>query len=229
MTRILEFDAPVALIGGGAAGPAELEAALARAPRVVAADGGANLLAAGARKPDAVIGDMDSVADPARWRDDPEVRFVPVDEQDSTDLEKCLRLTRAPLYLGAGFLGGRMDHSLAALHALLRHADRRVVLLGAHDVAFAAPPLWRARLAPGARVSIFPLAPCRAHGSRGLRWPLDPLALAAGSVIGTSNEAAAEEVTLRFDGPGAVILLEPRFLDAAIESLTGAPLSTRAG
>ncbi len=224
MTIPLQFDRPVLLLGGGEAHPDDLADAHARAGAIVAADGGANRLESGPLRPAAVIGDMDSVANPDRWRADPQVRFLPVAEQDSTDLEKCLRLTRAPLYLGVGFMGLRLDHTLAALHALLRNPDRRVVLIGREEAAFLAPPDWRARLAPGARVSVFPMRACTARGSRGLRWPLDPLALEAGSTIGSSNEAAQEEVALSFDRPGAVILLERRWLDAAIDALVAAPV-----
>ncbi len=219
----LRFDGPVLLMGGGRASADQIAELRPFASAVVAADGGANRLLESDVRPDAVIGDMDSVERPERWRDDPDVRFVEVAEQYSTDLEKCLRLTRAPLYLGAGFLGPRMDHSLAALHALVRFADRKIVLVGEREAAFHAPPAWRARLETGARVSVFPRRACVASGSEGLRWPLDRLALEAGSVIGTSNQAVAGEVALRLDRPAAAILLERRFLGAAIESLGAAP------
>jgi thiamine pyrophosphokinase len=218
----LRFDGPVLLIGGGRTTEDEIAVARPFAAAVVAADGGANRLPEGGLRPDAVIGDMDSVERAERWREDPRVRFVQVAEQDSTDFEKCLRLTRAPLYLGVGFLGPRMDHALAALRALVRFADRRILLVGEREVAFLAPPAWRMRLEAGARVSVFPMRACVASGSEGLRWPLDPLALEAGSVIGTSNRAVADEVALRLDRPGAAILLERRFLGAAVESLRAA-------
>lgn len=214
----LVFDAPVLLRGGGPA-PAGLVAELrARSGAVVAADGGADLLPPDLL-PDAVIGDMDSVADPAAWRARIGGRFLHEPEQESTDLGKCLRLTRAPLYLCAGFLGGRLDHSLAALHVLLTHPDRRILLAGEEDLAFLAPLRWRARLEAGARVSIFPLASCTGLASAGLEWPLDRLALGPGERIGTSNRAVATEVGLDLDRRAAVVMVERRFLDPVIASL----------
>jgi thiamine pyrophosphokinase len=68
-------------------------------------------------------------------------------------------------------------------------------------------------------VSIFPAAPVRGLRSEGLEWPLESLAFESGLRIGTSNRASAEAVTAEFDGPGAAIMLERRFLDAAVESL----------
>ena len=63
----LQFDGPVTLAGGGALDAAALGEALALAPVLIAADGAADRLAALGRDPVAVIGDMDSLADPARW------------------------------------------------------------------------------------------------------------------------------------------------------------------
>jgi len=215
----IAFAAPVLLLGGGPVDPGALDDLAARCGAVVAADGGANRLRAGGPRPAAVIGDMDSLEDRAWWEAAEDVEVVAVTEQDTTDLEKCLRLTRAPLYLGAGFLGGRFDHALAALHALLRHADRRIVLVGEEDVAFLAPRDWRAGLAPGARVSLWPLTPVTVEASSGLVWPAEALALEVGRVIGTSNRAAAPEVRVRFDRRGCIVMLERRFLDPAVESL----------
>jgi thiamine pyrophosphokinase len=215
----LRFAGGVTLVGGGALERADLEEALARAPYVVAADGGANRLADWGMGAAAVVGDMDSLADPEGWRARG-AAVVPVAEQDTTDLEKCLMLTEAPFYLGVGFTGLRFDHTLAALHALLRFPDKRLVLLAEAEAIFLAPLDWRARLAPGARVSFFPLAPTRGLDSAGLAWPLRDLDLAAGVRIGTSNRAAEADVAARFDRRGVAAMVERRFLDAALESLS---------
>ncbi|MEO1329242.1 MAG: thiamine diphosphokinase [Pseudomonadota bacterium] len=217
----LRFDAPVALLGGAGVDPEGYALAAARTVCDVAADGGANALTPGAApRLRAVIGDMDSVSDLDAWRADPSVSVHAIDEQDSTDLEKCLYTVAAPLYLGLGFLGARFDHTLAATHVLLRYADRRVVLIGEEDVLFMAPLHWRARLSPGARVSVFPLRPVRALASSGLAWPLEGLAFETGLRVGTSNRAAADLVEARFEAPGAAIILGREWLDAAIDSLT---------
>ncbi len=219
MSDILHFPRPVILIGGGASSVEDLRFLGDVAPHIVAADGGANYLRRWSVTPDAIIGDMDSIRDEAFWRATRGVNFVPVAEQDSTDLEKCLRLTRAPCYFGLGFFGGRFDHSLAAMHALLAYADRKLILVGPEDLTFLAPPKWAARLRPGAVVSIYPLRPVRGVSSRGLRWPVDGLALEAGGKIGSSNAAAEADVAVEFDRTGALITLERRFLRAAMESL----------
>jgi thiamine pyrophosphokinase len=219
VTPPIAFVEGATLVGGGALDRAALDMALVRAPRVIAADGGANRLRGWGVAADAVIGDMDSVEDLHLWESAAGTHVLPLPEQETTDLEKCLYATAAPFYLGVGFLGRRFDHTLAALHALLRFPDKRAALIGDEDVVFLAPPRWRARLAPGARVSFFPLQPVRGVGSAGLEWPIDGLAFAAGGRIGTSNRAVAADVSAEFDGVGMAAMVELRFLDAALESL----------
>lgn len=219
-TAPLRFDAPVALIGGGDASDTDVAAAVARAGAVVAADGGANRFTPDGRpRLDAVIGDMDSIADLEGWRRRGDVAVLPIAEQETTDFEKCLYSVAAPLYLAAGFFGRRHDHTLAAFHTLLRRVDRRVILIGPDDVAFVAPPSWTAEVGAGARISFFPLAPCRGIASSGLRWPIDGLDFAIGARVGTSNIATADRVSARFNRPAMAVLLERDQLDAAIESL----------
>lgn len=198
----------VTLIGGGPVTGAMLETALARAPRLVAADGGYDRAVALGRRPEAVVGDLDSVS--------PAGRAVAIHDpnQDTTDFQKALARIRAPFVVGVGFLGGRMDHGLAALSAL----PEGVVLLGEADVAFRAPPALRLDLPAGTRVSLFPLGPARGK-SEGLEWPIDGLDFAPDARIGTSNRATGQ-VRLWLEGP-MIVLLPPEWLDAALSSSAG--------
>lgn len=214
MIKQVSFQNGVTLAGGGPFGADDLRAALALAPHPVAADGGADRLMALRTVPEVMIGDMDSL----RGEVPEETRAFSVTEQDTTDFGKCLARVDAPFFVGVGFLGGRIDHTLAALSVLLTHADKRVVLLGEEDVAFVAPTDWRITLEPGVRVSFFPLLPCRGVSSEGLRWPIKSLEMAAGGQIGTSNETVAAQVSARFDRAGAVTILPKRYLEAALNS-----------
>lgn len=214
MTQQISFQTGVTLAGGAPFDADDLHAALALAPHAVAADGGADALAACGIMPEVVIGDMDSLRGAL-----PEgTRRMHVAEQDTTDFGKCLAHIAAPTCIGVGFLGGRLDHTLAALSVLLQHTDQRVVLLGAEDVAFVAPPKWAVSVEPGTRVSFYPLIPCRGIASTGLRWPIEGLAMQAGGQIGTSNEAVAARISASFDPVGAVTILPKRYLEAVVES-----------
>jgi len=200
-------------VGGGSASPQDLHAAVALAPGIAAADGGARLVLEAGFVPRAVIGDFDSLDAATRARLDPDTLFE-VGEQDSTDFEKALTRIDAPLVLAVGFTGARVDHELAVLHALLRFAHRPCVLLAEHEVILHCPPRLELEMAAGETVSLFPLQAVSGRSS-GLRWPIDGLAMAPGRQIGTSNRARGGRVILEMDGPG-MILLVPRARLAAV-------------
>lgn len=217
---IVTTDAPVTLIGGGWLGPDDLAQALAHAPHLVAADGGAAAALAAGHMPRAAIGDFDSLQPHVRAAI-PAGRLFAIREQDSTDFDKALRSIAAPLVLGVGFLGGRADHQLAAFNTLVRRADRRCILIGAHEIVFHAPPLLDLPVRPGDVVSLFPMAAVSGR-SRGLEWPIDGIDLAPDGRIGTSNRALGP-VRLETDRPGLLVIAPRSALDAVVPALALAP------
>ncbi|RYH09572.1 thiamine diphosphokinase [Tropicimonas sp. IMCC6043] len=220
----------ITLLGGGDAATEDLNEALALAPCLVAVDGGAETALAAGVTPRAVIGDMDSLPEGARTAI-PADRLHEIPEQDSTDFDKALRSVAAPLVLGVGFLGRRIDHQLANLNVLVRRAERRCILIGTHDVVFAAPAQIRLDLDPGSRVSLFPMAPISGR-SQGLHWPIEGLDMAPGAGIGTSNrveEAPAGPVALEFPAPGMLVILPRAALAAAVAGLARAEPFVPAG
>ncbi len=210
----------VTLVGGGNASLSDLEAALALAPTLVAADGGGNTLDDLGHSPSAIIGDMDSLRDDLR-RDWAHLIHA-IEEQDSTDFDKCLRSIEAPFVVGVGFAGARLDHTLSTMTALVRHGRSRVLLLSEQDVCFLAPPALTLPVQVGARVSLFPMAPVSGR-SEGLFWPIDGIAFTAAGIIGTSNKSDAAEVRLHMDAPAMLVMLERAMLDAALDGLLAAP------
>ncbi|WP_372837257.1 thiamine diphosphokinase [Puniceibacterium confluentis] len=208
--------ATVLLVGGGATRPDGLMALAAKVNTVIAADGGANVLHAAGIVPEAVIGDMDS-ARPELLAALPEGVVHRISEQDSTDFDKCLRHVTAPLVLGYGFLGGRVDHQLAAMTVLGRYPERRCILIGEEDVMMLCPPELDLTLPPGTRVSLDPLGPVRGQ-SQGLRWPIDGIDFAPDGRVGTSNEVAGP-VHLRFEAAKMLLILPARSLDQLILAL----------
>lgn len=203
---MLTFEQGVTLVGGGPAPIASILDAQSFAPVLVAADGGANRLLDAELIPLAILGDLDSLDDPAAWRSRIGDKLIKVEDQNSTDFEKCLMWIRAPFFVCVGFLGGRQDHTLAALHALI--ADPRpIVLIGDDDAAFAPQGETRLSLPVGERISFFPLREVTARRGAGLAFPIDGLTMEAGAQIGTSNEASAPEQFFAFDRPGAIVLL----------------------
>lgn len=216
---IVESSQPVTLVGGGPVPRRDLALAMARAPVLVAVDGGANRLVALGHCPSAVIGDMDSISPELRARLPSEILHE-VAEQDTTDFDKAMRSVRAPFVLAVGFQGARLDHGLAALSALVRHAGLPCIVIGAADIVFHAPPRLDLALVRGDRVSLFPMAAVTGR-SRGLRWPIAGIRFAPDGRIGTSNAASDAQVVLEMDRPGMLVILPRRRLDAAIAALAG--------
>ncbi|MEO0993761.1 MAG: thiamine diphosphokinase [Pseudomonadota bacterium] len=216
----IPFDAPVTVVGGGPFDRAALAEARALGPSVVAADQAADRLAALGERPDLVVGDLDSIGNAEAWRQSG-VRVLHLTEQDTTDFEKCLYATEAPLYLAVGFTGGRIDHGMAVLHAMLARPAKRVILVGEQEAAALIPPGRRLAVVvtPGSTVSLFPLAEIRGTHSEGLRWSVDGLTLRAGRQIGTSNIADAPEIAVAVDRPGALLTVERSALAALAEAL----------
>jgi len=194
---------------------------LARAAAVIAADGGLRHLLALGRRPDVLIGDLDSLPPGI----DPEtvagkvIRYPR--DKDETDLELAL-LYAVDQYPDAevlviGGAGGRLDHLLANI-LLLAHPrllgrpvrfvdDRQTAWL----VSAAAPPGATTMAgAPGDIISLLPLGgPARVAATSGLRWPLRDEVLAFGPARGVSNVLTAESATVRLD-QGAVLCVHIR-------------------
>ncbi|OSP56702.1 thiamine diphosphokinase [Pseudoruegeria sp. SK021] len=219
-TPILSADVPVTLAGGGDLLSSDLRDCLALAPRLVAADGGADRLLVLGALPEAVIGDMDSISKAGRAALPRDVLY-PVAEQDSTDFEKCLTRVHAPIILALGVLGPRSDHALAAYNTLVRHPDRRCILVDDSDIVLLAPPSLSLDLAPETRVSLFPMAPLGGR-STGLFWPIDGLEFAPNLQTGTSNRATGP-VRLEFDAAAMLLILPRAMLPALIAAVLAAP------
>lgn len=211
---ILRSVSAVTLVGGAGCRPEDLAAALEAAPRIVAADSGAATVLEAGLEPELVVGDMDSL-DPALRRRLGD-RVHEIAEQDSTDFDKVLRTVEAPLMIGVGFLGVRLDHGLAAMAALVR-SPRRCVLVAQHDVVFAAEGEVALDLEPGTRVSLFPLVAVTGR-SEGLVWPIDGLDFAPDRRTGTSNEARGR-VRMEFDRRGMLVLLPRETLGAVLAAM----------
>lgn len=191
---------------------------LAAADLVIAADGGAESLDRLGRRPDLLIGDLDSTrADlVARLADGGvTVERHPTDKEAS-DTELALRASIARgadeiVVLGA--IGGdRLDHQLANLLLLadpsLRDVSVRVVQAATtvRLVRENEPVALDGEI--GDLVTLLPIGG-EATGvtTDGLRWPLDAATLAMGPSRGLSNEIVATPASVRLES-GLLLLVE---------------------
>lgn len=215
----LVFQRPMAIVGGGAVDSAVLQDLAARGIALVGADGGGDAIGAAGLTPDAIIGDLDSLSDRAGWEQ--RTRVIHIPEQITTDFQKALYSTSAPVTLALGMTGKRLDHTLAALSAVLQYAPtRKLLLVDETDVALAVTGCIAFDAAPKERVSIHPLVPIQFRRSTGLYYPMDGLTLEPGGLIGTSNEGTGGDVVVEpeDDTPWLLILGKERLWDLIEEA-----------
>lgn len=188
----------------------DLVALAADADLLLAADGGANHLAAVGLRPAAVVGDLDSVRPGVRaWLGEDAMLARP--DQDRTDLDKALEVAIAERGAAAvtvlAATAGRLDHALENLGLAVRWRRRAAVELVAEDGVLV-PVLDRLEAAtePGQLVSLLPLGAVRAW-TRGLRWELDGAVLDPATRVSVSNRAVAARIELRVAGGALVAFL----------------------
>jgi len=222
-TAVVDFDDLLVIVGGGLVDLELLAELYASGGRLVGADGGADTIVAAGLKPEVIIGDFDSLRDPLSWLG--KTRLMQIAEQETTDFEKALYSTRAPVTVALGVTGKRFDHTLAALDAVARFASKRsIILVDEEDLALALTEKFSFEIAPGERVSIHPLAPVNFWRSDGLEYPLDAVALAPGVRTGTSNRAVTGPFTIQpEEGIHApyLVIMERQHLFRLIAQLLG--------
>lgn len=222
MAGIVQSDDPIALVGGGAVRAEDLNWVRTYAKMLVAADGGANKAMDFGWPPEVVIGDFDSIR-PDIQQTLGKNRLFRISEQDSTDFDKCLRNITAPLVLGIGLTGQRLDHTLSVLTNLAIRADRKCLLMSEEEVIFLAPPRLELPLPEGTALSLYPLGPVTGQ-SAGLFWPIDGIPMAPDGRVGTSNRVdGAGHVTLTVPSPKMLVFVPRAHADAAVSALLDAP------
>ncbi len=189
------------VLAGRDLAPGALEAWLAWADRVVAADGGADLCRAAGREPDAIVGDLDSISDATG--------LVRDEDQDTSDADKLLAFLKAEGHAEAtliGVEGDRLDHVLATLLSVARSRLRcRIVLRSGSARVVGADGILR-QDARG-RVSVIPLAPSRVT-LLGVRWPLHDAVLDPLGLVSISNEMVEKRLSLAISKGLVALFLE---------------------
>ena len=211
----------VTLLGGGAVNIEQLQRIMCIAPDLIAADGGADYAHIHEIPVTQIVGDFDSLTTLQIWQEKG-VNLVQLDEQESTDFEKCLYSVAADIYLGVGFFGGRLDHTLASLRSLAAYPEKKVLLIGAEDFTILCPERFSLEMEAGDPVSLFPMGEVSGLGSSGLKWPIKGLNFSPSGQIGTSNEALGGQMTIELKGQKMLLILSLRYLEAVIDQLSSA-------
>ena len=179
---------------------------------VLAADAGYLACRQAGITPDLLLGDFDSMDQPA---DFDHVRRVP-GEKDDTDTMLAVKLglslgfRRFVLY---GAIGGRLDHTIANVQTLLFLYARGAegVLIGERNEAMLHPPGRRVYPArPDSYFSVFALTTaCKGVCLEGVEYPLQDAELTADFPLGVSNHITGEQAAVTL-AEGMILLVFSR-------------------
>jgi len=153
---VKSYNKPLTLIGGGEFSQQIFSKCLRIAPTLIAVDSGLNHLDIKKSIPKWVIGDLDSAKKIEVWKKKG-IKIKSIQEQETTDFEKCLYSFNAPYFLANAFLGKRIDHSLATISTIVKMRNKKVILLGKKDILFHIENSIELDLKKGIRLSLFPL------------------------------------------------------------------------
>lgn len=169
-----------------------------RGDLVIAADGGADSLAAHGLRPHLLLGDMDSVQRPPSV---PRIVFPKI--KNDTDLSLAVKTGIRMGYRSFklyGIGGGRSDHFYANIQLMALFSAKGInvhALLPEGDIWAVTSGSLSLPAAPRQTVSIF-CPDGRAEGvtASGLFYPLDNASLSARFPLGVSNEALARQIKI---------------------------------
>lgn len=206
----------VLIIAGGSPVEPDLLTQLADFTWVVAADSGLDQAYRLGISPDLVVGDMDSVTAGSLARATAAgiaIERHPADK-NATDLELAIRAAARAGYDRAtiiGGTGGRIAHTLANAMVLLE--DHSISLEWETSPAtILALHVDESRVyqrSRGTLLSVIAVGGEARCSSEGLRWPLDGIALAAGSTRGVSNEIVMDRARILVTG-GQILTVQER-------------------
>jgi thiamine pyrophosphokinase len=191
---------------------------LDRADLVVAADGGAAWLDRAGRRPDLLVGDLDSTEPALVERLAAAGTRVErhASDKDASDTELAIEAARArgaTEVVVIGALGGeRLDHELATVLLLadpsLADATARIVRGGTTVRVLRGGGRLELEGRPGDIVTLLPIGgDAVGVTTAGLRWPLDGATLGVGRSRGLSNEVAEASAAVWL-AQGALLVVE---------------------
>ena len=212
----LELTENVTLVGGAGFSKSLLLQSLILTDDLVAADGGANFLPT-RLVPKYILGDLDSIVSPDLWVAKGS-KLIKINDQDSTDFEKCISAIKSKKIIALGFMDQRLDHFLAVCSSLVRHR-RLIFLVGKRDIIFHLPNEFSIKLPIHSRVSLFPFKEINTVKAVGLKYPVEDTIFSPIGKIGTSNVSTSENIKISYKGSGMLGIFSSRHLDIFYNSM----------
>lgn len=175
---------------------------------VIATDGAAHKAALLGIEPNLICGDFDSVHEEKARTEFPETEFLATPDQERSDLEKAILVSRergATAITLTGTGGGRSDHLLAAYALLLRyHRQFPLQIVEDGGRVFALSGGFELMASPGDTLSLLTFDENTKVTLAGVKWELNSHPLQIGT-HGVSNVVTSPLVRLSSTG-GALLV-----------------------
>jgi thiamine pyrophosphokinase len=174
------------------------------------ADGGANAARRMNLIPNYIIGDLDSIkyATLRFYKDKTQV--IKIKRQNDTDVEKCLKHAIKKGFDEAmltGVTGDRLDHTFCNLGIVLKFFDQlKVKIIAENSLLTALTGIHSIHTYPGEIISIYGIDDRTKISSKGLKYPLNKIALPFGHKESTSNVSLQNIIELKIEG-GIIFLI----------------------
>lgn len=166
-------------------------------------------------KPYAIKGDMDSIrTDVLDYYRGLGTKIIDESQdQDTTDLNKCVTYIRDSLYpehpnlciLVTGALGGRFDHEMGNINVICCFPSMRIILLSDDSLIQLLPSKHHHKIhihssVEGPHCGLIPIGMVAGRTSTtGLQWNLDNTEMRFGGLVSTSNIVKENIVTVQSD------------------------------
>ncbi|HAB54554.1 MAG: thiamine diphosphokinase [Ignavibacteria bacterium RIFOXYB2_FULL_35_12] len=174
------------------------------------ADGGANSAMKMGLIPDYIIGDLDSIHEETLKYFKDKARIIKISRQNDTDVEKCLKHAIKHKFEEAvltGVTGDRLDHTFCNLGIVLKFFNEIGIKIIAENSLLTA--LTGNHIIPtfrGETISIYGIDNRTKISSKGLKYPLNKIALPFGHRESTSNVSLHNKIELKIKG-GIIFLI----------------------
>jgi len=177
---------------------------------LICADGGANTAYKLNLIPDYIIGDFDSINKETIDFFTDKVKFIQLDRQNDTDVEKALKLAISKKYsevILLGATGDRLDHSFCNIGVLLKFSDKiNTAMLHQKSFMKVYNKSTVLRTIHGEVLSIYGIDHKTKITSSGLKYSLKNDSLPFGVKESTSNVAIADTVKINISG-GKILIV----------------------
>jgi thiamine pyrophosphokinase len=184
---------------------------------IIAADGGGNYLYRMKLRPDVLIGDMDSIEEQAaaHYRND-KVKIVELNEQETTDFEKCLNYCCSNNIKDVKVFGAislRPDHTLNNFSILKRFKPKmNVTLITDEFEIFIAERMLEFEYRKNETLSMMGVPFAKGIVTKGLKYRLTEEELRFGVREGSLNESISEKISISHKS-GTLLIFKKHFLN----------------